>query len=442
MLNKTRAMDVVDRVGSLIMLMLRSGGPSQLDQKETDRLADAIVSIEYYMETVKAGRAEPWYMLDNAEACLTVLRDVQARLENRPAESASPTVRIEQASVEAAAEPRTSAAAPTVAIKSLKVIIPDSEHLDPELLELFIEEAKEEIATIKRKLPRWVDSPDDMETLITVRRSFHTLKGSGRMVGAERIGEFCWSVENLLNRLINRTLVRTPPMVDFLLEAAAAVPELVEQLEVGTPPKPHIDQLIAAGNAFAEGDPNAPAIVTTPADGRTAAEEPALEMDPVLLDIFAKETAGHIAVINDYLAACQGHAPPFEVTDKLHRACHTLHGSANMANVERGVAVAGALNRFVRRVYDYQVGFERSGLDALRAAARAIAAIVAEINKPERKRADYTALIEHIARLTNAVRAPGARRGRRARNLPAPPRSHRPGCARPPHRPPAEDETR
>ena len=54
------------------------------------------------------------------------------------------------------------------------------------------------------------------------------------MVGAERIGEYCWTVENLLNRLINRTLVRTPPMVDFIIEASAAVPELVEQLEVGS----------------------------------------------------------------------------------------------------------------------------------------------------------------------------------------------------------------
>ena len=33
-----------------------------------------------------------------------------------------------------------------------------------------------------------------------MRRSFHTLKGSGRMVGAQLIGEFAWSIENLLNR--------------------------------------------------------------------------------------------------------------------------------------------------------------------------------------------------------------------------------------------------
>ena len=43
-----------------------------------------------------------------------------------------------------------------------------------------------------------------------MRRSFHTLKGSGRMVGAQLLGEFCWSVENLLNRIIDKTLARTP----------------------------------------------------------------------------------------------------------------------------------------------------------------------------------------------------------------------------------------
>ena len=61
------------------------------------------------------------------------------------------------------------------------------------------------------------------------------------MVGAERIGEYCWSVENLLNRLINRTLTRTPPMVEFITEVGCSgVPELIEQLEVGTEPKADI----------------------------------------------------------------------------------------------------------------------------------------------------------------------------------------------------------
>jgi chemosensory pili system protein ChpA (sensor histidine kinase/response regulator) len=409
MLNKTRAMEVVDRVGDLISLALTGNGIARLAQKETDRLADAIVSIEYYMETVKAGRSEPWYMLDNAEACISVLRDVEHRLKEEVEVESELGHTMKLDGAEIAAQAAEMAAVEQASMRATDVIpVPvvaaDAEHLDPELLELFIEEAKEEVASIKRRLPAWQENPSNMEALITVRRSFHTLKGSGRMVGAERIGEYCWSIENLLNRLINRTLVQTPPMVDFIVAAAAAVPELIEQLEVGVEPSANTSLLIARANAFAEGDPNAAILtVTTQAQAEAIEEEPALEMDPVLLDIFSKETAGHVKVIVDYIEACEGHQPPFDVTDKLYRACHTLHGSANMANVERGVAVASVLNRFVRRVYDYKIGFDQSGLDGLRAGSRAIAAIVRDINQLERKRADYSALISHINRLADAV---------------------------------------
>ena len=410
MLNKTRAMEVVDRVGHMLVLALAGEGPSRLTQKETDRLADAIVSIEYYMETVKAGRSEPWYMLDNAEACLAVLRDLQARLKAEQVEledPASETMEIEQPDFDKIAAQEKQATPPqaTAVMPAAPVVSRDAEHLDPELLELFIEEAKDEIATIQRNLPQWVESPDDMETLITVRRSFHTLKGSGRMVGAERIGEFAWAVENLLNRLINKTLVRTPPMIEFIERAAAAVPDLVEQLEVGTEPASDISLLIARANAFADGDPNAAVLTIAAPDVNEQVEEAAaLEMDPVLLDIFAKETAGHLKVIHDFVAACQDHSPPFPVTEKIYRACHTLHGSANMANVERGVAVAGVLNKFVRRVYDHKVGFEESGISALKAAAQALETIVGDINKPDRSRSDYAVLVEHLTNLTNKVK--------------------------------------
>ena len=196
-------------------------------------------------------------------------------------------------------------------------------------------------------------------------------------------------------------------MVEFILQASAAVEELIEQLEVGSEPEADIGLLMARANAFAEGDPNAAVLTVEAPAAAPAVEQPALEMDPVLLDIFSKETAGHLRVITEYLEACAGQSPPFDVTDKLHRACHTLHGSANMANVERGVAVAGALNRFVRRVYDCKAGFQQSGIDALGAAVRALATIVGDINQPDRQRTDYSALIAHLGELTNALQPDG-----------------------------------
>ncbi|HZW60369.1 MAG TPA: Hpt domain-containing protein, partial [Woeseiaceae bacterium] len=399
MLNKPQAMEVFDRIGELVLLALSGRGPSRLQQRENDRLADAIVSIEYYMETVKAGRREPGYMLDNAEACLDVLKDVRRRLRTEK-DSRAPAA---AAPAEAAPATAASPGMQSTHVMDTPVVAEDAEHLDPELLELFIEEAKEEIASIRKNLPLWAESPDDMETLITVRRSFHTLKGSGRMVGAERIGEYCWAIENLLNRLINRTLQRTPPMVNFIKSAAAIVPELVEQLEVGSEPRSDVALMMARAGAFAEGDPNAAVLTVDEPQAPEQEQPPALEMDPVLLDIFAKETAGHLQAIHDFIAASEGHRPPYPVSDKLHRSCHTLHGSANMANVDRGVAVAGALNRYVRRLYDYQLGIDAHGLEALRAAAAAIADIVADINRPDRERKDYTTLIERLAALTAAV---------------------------------------
>ena len=408
LLNKSRAMEIVDRIGNLIVLTLRGSGPGRLTHKETDRLADAIVSIEYYMDTVKAGRSEPWYMLDNAEGCLAVLSELEKRLIEEPDEPVltEQTAKIVQPDLDAMSVDDAQVAAEKAAadVVPMPVISSEAMRLDPELLELFIEEAKEEIATINRELPSWSEAPDDMEMLITVRRSFHTLKGSGRMVGAERIADYSWGVENLMNRLINRTLASTPPMVEFILEAAAVLPELVEQLEFGTEPAADVNLIMTRASAFADDDPNAASLtIATPAAQEKNDDAIGLEMDPVLLDIFSKETAGHLKTINDYVNACRGHQPPFHVTDELYRACHTLHGSANMANVELGVTVAGALNRFVRKANDLQAGLQQSGIDALHAAAKAIEDIVADINKPDRSCSDYAVLIEHLTHLTSAV---------------------------------------
>ena len=159
MLNKVRAMEVVDRIGHLITSTLAGDGAARLSQKETDRLADSIVSIEYYMETVKAGRSEPWYMLDNAEACLEVLRDVEHRISQEakavPQLAASDKNRLCR---DCCTRPLkwpmpSSRLCRRPSVMPLPVIAPDAEHLDPELLELFIDEAKEEVASIKRKLP-------------------------------------------------------------------------------------------------------------------------------------------------------------------------------------------------------------------------------------------------------------------------------------------------
>ena len=72
--------------------------------------------------------------------------------------------------------------------------------MDPELLQVFLEEAVEVLADHRaRRCRSCREKPDDLESLTTVRRAFHTLKGSGRMVGLGDLGEAAWEVEQVLN---------------------------------------------------------------------------------------------------------------------------------------------------------------------------------------------------------------------------------------------------
>lgn len=408
MLGKQRAMDVAERLLVFIDRALRRAR-EPLGPENLDRLADAMVSLEYYLETVQAGRRDPWYMLDNAEGCLDLLEaldlnaigegggtqelassEIDAAL-GRNSDDAS-----ERGSTEVLGAPE------RTEVVALPVVSEQLDHVDPELLELFIEESREEVESIEKHLPRWLDEPEDHESLITLRRSFHTLKGSGRMVGAERIGEYCWSIEDLLNRLINQTLSRTPPMLDFLRDAAAVVPDLIEQIEVGTEPSQDIAFLMLKANAFAEGDPDA---ATMMAAGDTS-DEQSLEMDPVLLEIFSKETAGHVATLGEFASACADGQAPYAISEELYRACHTLHGSVTMANLDRALPLTGALNRMVRRFADSDRGLDDHALGLLARSRLAIEALVETINKSHTA-SDYSELIEAMNRITDAVTLAG-----------------------------------
>ncbi|HKU17414.1 MAG TPA: Hpt domain-containing protein, partial [Steroidobacteraceae bacterium] len=292
MLGKTRVVEIMEGIDRSLGQLLRSDGMT-LPQEAIDRLADAIVAVEYYMETLQAGRADPWYMLDNAENCLRFLAEAHPipRVEALAQQStdhartvvieplsqtvASPTVTPTLTQTEheptAVLDPAAVVRQPSAPAKPAAVaaVAPPPKALDreidPEFLELFIEEAKDEIAKLKRLFPLWDENPQDQDSLVNVRRSFHTLKGSGRMVGAQLIGEFAWAVENLLNRVINKTLERTPEMMSLLREAVGAVPDLVEQLETARAPRADVARIIDGLNTIAGVRPSAPAASSVPA---------------------------------------------------------------------------------------------------------------------------------------------------------------------------------
>jgi chemosensory pili system protein ChpA (sensor histidine kinase/response regulator) len=108
-----------------------------------------------------------------------------------------------------------------------------NEEIDAELLGIFIEEAHEVLATVQAQLPQLASHPHDRDTLTTVRRCFHTLKGSGRMVGLGELGEAAWAVEQVMNRWLQLEHEATPALQAMLRQAHKVFGEWVLQLESG-----------------------------------------------------------------------------------------------------------------------------------------------------------------------------------------------------------------
>lgn len=121
-------------------------------------------------------------------------------------------------------------------IKAQDTLKPDNFDMDEEFREIFVEEAGEVLESMEELLPRWQQDPTDLETLKEIRRGFHTLKGSGRMVGAYNVGEMAWGVENMLNRVLDKTLPVSNDLVEFITETQAQLPILVDNFAQGQPP--------------------------------------------------------------------------------------------------------------------------------------------------------------------------------------------------------------
>ena len=416
MLGKGRAVELMDAIGRQVRMLIEPGAPPP-EPIRLERVADAIVSIEYYMETLQNGRTDPWYMLDNAETCLKTLADDDALPRvpnlNLTSSEAAKTLKLDPA--ETIAMERTKRAH---AATNPLIVVPEPEAVDPQFVELFIEEAKEEIASVQKAFPLWDQNPMDLEALSSMRRSFHTLKGSGRMVGARAIAEFAWSIENLLNRIIDKTLSRTPGMMALLRNSVAALPQLVEQLETGRPVSTPTEALMTRAFAYADGrDPEQAKVNVAPEDragsdansattswaGATAALKPS--MDAALHDIYAKETSSHLTEIREYLRKRAGQPAPHDLPESVYRAIHTLSGSSKMAEARHGIRITEPLNHVMRKVFDNGHGLSDAGLATLEQSVRAIENVLSHINESTGFFSDQPALLGRIQDLEAEVDA-------------------------------------
>ncbi|SEQ33336.1 Hpt domain-containing protein, partial [Azotobacter beijerinckii] len=409
------------------------------DWQSLDTLADAITGVEYYLERLSEDHGSASErLLDVAEESLASLgyplvekpsildRDTPAPApvvtpapaapaEPEPAVAelpalpetvappeapAPPPARLEAESPPPAGDapappPPTLAevlAAPVQAINppageappSLLPPPADEEPVDEDLLEVFIEEAGEVLETLGEYFPRWRADSANKEALIEVRRAFHTLKGSGRMVRALIIGELAWSIENLLNRVLDRSIQPTAGVLQVVADVLALMPALVEEFAAKAQrQRDDVDRLAATAHARAQGEEpagaSAEAEVETRAATPSASGESADELDVQLLEIFRNEAICHLQTLDRFLAACARELPQ-GVTDDLQRALHTLKGSAHMAGLLPIAEIAMPLERLVKEFKTNLILIDLAEVELLQRAAQLLQRGLAQLD--------------------------------------------------------------
>ncbi|MEI6413341.1 MAG: Hpt domain-containing protein [Pseudomonadota bacterium] len=286
---------------------------------------------------------------------------------------------------------------------------PSVANIDPEMYEIFMEEAGEELAVIQEYAPQWCENYDDQEAMTRLRRSFHTLKGSGRLVGAKRVGDFSWAFENLLNRVMDGTVEVNAPLMSLMASAVERLSHLIAPdqaaLDLDT-----LDQgLMDQASAFASGEQPAPSLepssfptewVEVAQSLENVEEEPAgFEVDSALADIYLTEARGHIEILRRFLTL-----DPHNISlDRLaSRALHTLRGSSDMAGVTPVAELAGPLYKLsCQRLFE---GLSRDDefRELLNQGVVMMEDILAMVENPRLTLPDVHPLHEHVTALVAA----------------------------------------
>jgi chemosensory pili system protein ChpA (sensor histidine kinase/response regulator) len=327
-LARTQGQEKIAMIGAEMnhLLELVTEDPSRMSEEIVDTLKQSFTAM-----SVLAGRR---MTLRTAPPVMSTPSAVEPKLGGSVQEASTPVTRDALKAVEPARVPTPPPTKPPA-----RAVV--DEEFDAEIMEIFVEDARDVLENINNKFIVWREDTDNQNALTELRRGYHTLKGSGRMVGASEVAELSWSVENVLNRVREAKITPSPAIIDLLEQVLKVLPRMIDVLAGGPPHGIDVEALRETAHALAQ--PGAAAATPVPASPATApagAPPPVVEtgdlpkLEPTLLEIFTTEAHGNLANIRQQIAACREAGGTCFVSDTLYRSVHTLQGNARSLGLE------------------------------------------------------------------------------------------------------------
>lgn len=213
---------------------------------------------------------------------------------------------------------------------------------DEELLDIFLTEAEEVLANVAQNMQTLRVNATDNDAIIEVRRGFHTLKGSGRTVGLEAMGEVAWAVEKLMNHMMEGKVTPSPAQLGFIEQTSAAFAEWAAALRVAGTVELETQSWKQRATALESESDNQPPVAV-------AAEvviDGTRKMSRNLFNIFLNEADQHMQTLQQGLAALSVDSPS-PPTEASRRAAHTLSSNAGTAGFKPIADLAKALEQWL-----------------------------------------------------------------------------------------------
>lgn len=288
------------------------------DQPElAERFADVVAALEMQLDIgvlrqqLHAGTEMPLpAVLDDA---LTRFLERVRELGLPPPQVQTPQAPVGETPVEMLVE--TTAQSPAVEWES-----------DDEIRGVFVEELAEIEQQMQRAVQAWLPDPSNAERLQPLRRAFHTLKGSGRTVGATVIGNYGWALENLLNRCLEGALEPGPAVIETVRAAIDAMPHLRAAYFAREEPGAELLAITARAEALLHPSPSA----------QVAAQDD-------LLATFCQDVACRL----DALIIALNQPLSIEALGESIRSLHTVRGAARAVQAQAIAELAGGLEEYL-----------------------------------------------------------------------------------------------
>ncbi|WP_456049268.1 Hpt domain-containing protein [Acinetobacter halotolerans] len=266
---------------------------------------------------------------------------------------------------------------------------------DPDLLDIFLEEADELLAGIDTDLNTWTADAQNLNALKNLMRYLHTLKGGANMIQAHHIGLIAHELETIYEKLINQQLQSTPAIVAIIRSVQDDISDRIQTIrdQQIDYPSTHVvsalaqltvsttmteaenkvvmlaaaeqnkdEDTIASATDIAVQTASHAAVDVTDLAAQLALDKQQLQssvsnrnFDPDLLDIFLEEADELLVGIDADLNTWTVDHQNLNALKNLMRYLHTLKGGSNMIQAPYIGMIAHELETIYEKLINQQL---------------------------------------------------------------------------------------